>query len=253
MAEPVHVPVLGELVLHRGRLRGYAGRPRAGFRGSSAAAGRHRCVRLRASAASGRSHAPSRRGWPVSSRPGRSTGPPAGARARLAALGRAGPPRHLAAPGPGPDVKHHLHPGRPVNCLDAPQDHDPVRISGQGERLPAFRPRRARPAAAPDEAAGLVIATPDMPGIRWRDRIGAAAAKEPGEDGGLSQRGAHSHEMAPSGPIRAPRSPSAIRAYSRSTCGRNDPIMRMLLSGRSRPKTPGHMLPDGPRQARPRP
>ena len=37
------------------------------------------------------------------------------------------------------------------------------------------------------------------------------------------QRGAHIQTMSPRGPIRAPRSPSAISAYSRSTCGGNAP------------------------------
>jgi hypothetical protein len=47
---------------------------------------------------------------------------------------------------------------------------------------------------------------------------------------GLSQRGAHSQAIAPSGPIRAPRWPSAISEYSRSTCGRNGLVTPVLLS-----------------------
>jgi hypothetical protein len=56
-----------------------------------------------------------------------------------------------------------------------------VRVGRHGERLPAFGPRRANPAAAPDQAAGLVVAPPDIPGIRRGDRVDAAAAEEPAE------------------------------------------------------------------------
>ena len=116
----------------------------------------------------------------------------------------------------------------PVDCLDAPQHYDTVRVRRHGERLPAFRSRRANPAAPPDEAPALVLAAPDVPGIRWRDCVGAATAEQAAENRRASHRGAHSHEIAPSGLTMAPHSPSAIREYSRSTCGR-DPVTGRLL------------------------
>ncbi len=140
---------------------------------------------------------------------------------------RAGQLSHPAAPNPARTSSTTFTRG-PVDCLDAPQHYDTVRVRRHGERLPAFRSRRANPAAPPDEAPALVLAAPDVPGIRWRDCVGAATAEQAAENRRASHRGAHSHEIAPSGLTMAPHSPSAIREYSRSTCGR-DPVTGRLL------------------------
>ena len=94
--------------------------------------------------------------------------------------------RHRAAPEPGADIEDHVHPGRPVDGHDAPQDHGAMRIGRHGQGLPAFGSRfgsrRAHPAAPPDQGPGLVVAAPDVPGIGGRDRVGAAAAEQSAED-----------------------------------------------------------------------
>ncbi len=79
-------------------------------------------------------------------------------------------------------VERDPQPGRPVDGLDPAQQHASVRVGRQGQCLAAFGDAARDPAAAPDQASGLVIAAPDVARVRWRHRVAAAPAKQRGED-----------------------------------------------------------------------
>ena len=120
--------------------------------------------------------------------------PPAGpARARPAepgAAAAAGPGLavpfevgHGGAPVAGPQVEGHGDLGGAVDRLDPAQQDGPVRVGGHGERFPAFDPGVADPAVAPDQAAALVVAAPDVPWVGRGDRVLAGAAEQAAERG----------------------------------------------------------------------
>ena len=127
---------------------------------------------------------------------------------------------HLAAAEAGPQVEEGGDPGGPVQCLYPAQQHRPVRVGRHRQRLPALGLPVAHPAAAPDQRPVLVVATPHVPRVGRRDRVTAGTAEQPAERGrAVPARRAQPRDTDPSGPISAPRSPSATSAYSRSTRG----------------------------------
>ena len=77
------------------------------------------------------------------------------------------------------------------------EDRDASGIGGQRERLAAFDDRvTRRPAAAPDQAARLVVAAPHVP-LGGRHRVGAAAADQRREQRlGVPVREAHPDQVA---------------------------------------------------------
>ena len=88
---------------------------------------------------------------------------------------------HLVVAKAGAQLEEDRDLGRPVDRLDPPQQHGPVRVSGHGERLPALDPRVADPAAVPDHGSVLVVAAPDMPRVSGRDLVPPASAEQPAE------------------------------------------------------------------------
>ena len=133
------------------------------------------------------------------------------------------------------------HPGRPSTRHDAPQHHGPCGSAGR-PAPPGTRFALAPPTGYARSGSRSRSTRPRLPGIGGRDRVAAPAAEQPAEHRRAAQRGAHSHEIAPSGPISAPRSPSAISAYSRRTCGRTIRSWT-LLSGQRQPKRRGLVSP----------
>ncbi len=135
---------------------------------------------------------------------------------------------HRFAPVPCAHVEHHSDLGRPVGRFDTPQDHAPVRIRWHGQRLPAFSHRFSGPPAPPDQAAVLVIPAPDLPRVGRGDAVPASTAKKLcGRRGAVPPR-RHIQAIVLSGPTRAPRSPSAMNAYSRSTRGSTSSLTRVI-------------------------
>jgi hypothetical protein len=106
-------------------------------------------------------------------------GPAAAPGPRLAVPGEV---RHPAAPVPGSEVERHVDLGRPVDRHDLAQQHRRARVGGHGQRFPALDPGVADPPAAPDQAAGLVVAAPDVPGVGGADGVPPGSAKQPAEN-----------------------------------------------------------------------
>ena len=96
-----------------------------------------------------------------------------------------------------PRVEHDVDPRGPLPRDHTAQDHRPVGTRGQRERLAALDRRIVSdPAAAPDQAARLVVATPHAPVPRGHG-VGARAADQGGEHrAGVPAREAHPDEVA---------------------------------------------------------
>lgn len=90
--------------------------------------------------------------------------------------------------------------GFPGDRVDAAQQDRPVRVRGEGEGLAALHDAvLGDPAAAPDEAAVLVVAAPHVP-AHGAERVVAGPADERAEDGvGVPARHAHPGDV----PVRA--------------------------------------------------
>ena len=71
--------------------------------------------------------------------------------------------------------------------------------------------RARRPAVAPDQRAGFVLAAPHEP-LRRPQRATAGATEQVGEERRAVPPGKHSHAMSPAGESTAPRSPSPMNA-----------------------------------------
>ncbi len=91
---------------------------------------------------------------------------------------------HHPAPETRAAVQLHVDVCRPLHRLDATQQHHPVRVPGEGQRLAALDHRaRGDPAASPDQAAVLVVAAPDVVAVHRGDGVAARATEQGGEDG----------------------------------------------------------------------
>lgn len=137
---------------------------------------------------------------------------------------------------PGAWIQLHPYPGVTVDGDDAPEQHRRLIVAGKGQCFPVLDDARGGdPPAAPDQAVVLVV-TASYEGLGGGYRV---AADQRGEHRvGIPAR-THIQEMLPSGPMTAPRCPSASSAYSRSTCGGYaagaDSVGRAGVSGRPAP------------------
>ena len=123
-------------------------------------------------------------------------------------------------------------PRRPVAVRIRAQDRDAPGLGGQRERLAAFDDRVVgRPAAAPDQAARLVVAAPHEALDRASPRRSRRRRSARENSGSESQCGKHIQTRSPRGPTMAPRSPSPSSAYSRSDVRRARPRRSAVIAG----------------------
>ena len=123
---------------------------------------------------------------------------PQGAAAALPGVVVGASHRHRAGAEVGAALQLHVHVRGAAHGLDAAQQHQPVALTGERQRVAALDDRTAAdPPVAPDQRPGLVVPAPGVAALARGDGVATCAAEQCGEDGVVVPSGsAHECDVA---------------------------------------------------------